>query len=84
MKKTKFYVPVFYSKPSHTFASIDAIKNTDYYQTAIDVVNNTQKYILMDDIYKKVETNPIKDFNVKFNIHTGFFRTVAFEMNLKK
>lgn len=84
MKKTKFYVPVLYSNPSRIPASFDAVKNTDYYQTALDVVDKTKLYISKDGIYKNITVNPIKDMNVKYNVKTGFFRTAAFEINLKK
>lgn len=84
MKKTKFYVPVLYSNSSRIAASFDAVKNTDYYQTALDVVDKTKLYISKDGIYKNTVVNPIKDMNVKYNVKTGFFRTAAFEINLKK
>lgn len=84
MQKTKFYVPVLYSNPTRIAASYDAIINTDYYQTALDVVDKTKLYISKDGIYKKLDITPIKDMNVKYNSKTGFFRTAAFEINLKK
>jgi hypothetical protein len=84
MKKTKFYVPVLYSNPYRIAASFDAIQNSDYYQTALDVVDLTKLYISKDGIYTNVLVNPIKDMNIKFNTKTGFFRTAAFEINLKK
>ncbi len=84
IKKEKFYVPVLYSNPNRIAASFDAVKNTDYYQTAIEIVDKTKSYISKDGIYKKIVVNPIKDMSVKFNIKTGFFRTAAFEIILKK
>ena len=84
MKKTKFYVPVLYSNPNRIAASYDAVKNTDYYQTALDIVDKTKSYIFKDGIYKKIVIYPVKDMSVKFNIKTGFFRTAAFEITLKK
>ncbi|MDR7211930.1 fibronectin type III domain-containing protein [Flavobacterium piscis] len=84
MKKVKFYVPVLYSNPSRIAASFDAVKNTDYYQTALDVVDKTKLYISKDGVYRNIVVNPIKDMNIKFNMNTGFFRTAAFEINLKK
>lgn len=83
MKKTKFYIPVLYST-YRIAAGYDAVKNTDYYQTALDVVEKTKLYIAKDAIYTNVKVVPIKDLNVKFNLKTGFFRTAAFEVNLKK
>ncbi|KIQ16433.1 hypothetical protein RT99_20390 [Flavobacterium sp. MEB061] len=84
MKKVKFYVPVLYSNPNRIAASYDAVINTDYYKTALEVIDETKLYILKDGVYKNIEVNPIKDMNVKFNFKTGFFRTAAFEINLKK
>ena len=81
---TKFYIPVFYSKPSRIAASYDALINSDYYNIALDVVEKKKLYIAQDGIYKKVTIKVIKDLNVKFNFKTGFFRTVAFEVNLEK
>lgn len=83
-QKTKFYIPVLYSNPNRIAASYDAVKNTDYYQTALDVVEKAKLYISKDGIYKNIVVNPIKDMNVKYNVKTGFFRTSAFEINLKK
>jgi hypothetical protein len=63
-------------------ASFDAIKNTDYYQVAKDATAKTKKYILQDG-KKDVTINPEKDWNIKINIGTGFFRTLAFKIQFK-
>ncbi|MBE0393083.1 hypothetical protein BJQ96_02945 [Flavobacterium sp. PL0002] len=43
--KNEVFIPVFYSKINRGWASIDAVYNTDYLDTANSVLSNTKKYI---------------------------------------
>ncbi|GEM55843.1 hypothetical protein B0A58_15145 [Flavobacterium branchiophilum NBRC 15030 = ATCC 35035] len=79
--KKEVIIPVFYSNPDRFFASIDAVKNSDYYKTATEVVDNTKKYITLDSknvvLVDKVKGSP------KVNFSTGFFNTLAFKIKFE-
>lgn len=80
-KKLEVIIPVFYSDINRFFGGYDALFNSDYYNTAIEVVNKTKKYILEDSkkiiLVVKVKGDP------KINFSTGFFDTLAFKIKFE-
>ncbi|ELY2018431.1 hypothetical protein SL053_002358 [Flavobacterium psychrophilum] len=79
--KKEVSIPVFYSKPKRFFASIDAVINSDYYNTATEVTDNVKKYIILDN--KKITLIEVIKGNPKLNFSTGFFNTLAFKMKFE-
>ncbi len=79
--KKEVIIPVFYSNPSRFFASYDAVINSDYYNTATEVVANTKKYITSEN-KKVILVDKIKESS-KINFSTGFFNTLAFKIKFE-
>ncbi len=78
-KKKVFYIPVFYSSPNRTMASVDAVFNTNYMGSAEDAKNYTLEYMKESGINGIVEE--IKG-NVKISFMSDdfFYRTKAFKI----
>lgn len=79
--KKEVVIPVFYSNPNRFFASLDAVTNSDYYNTATEVVTNTKKYIISEN-KKVILVDKIKGSS-KVNFSTGFFNTLAYKIKFE-
>jgi len=83
-RKREFYIPVFYSSPNRFFASVDAVKNTDYLKNAKNAKEFATKYMMYEGNYPKpLEGEEITDIlRVKFSLKTEnfFYYTNAFKL----
>ena len=77
--KKVLYIPVFYSSPTRIFASFDAFLNSDYYISALNTLKFTKKYILQDE-KTIIKEETVRNNDVKVNLSSGFFNTIAFKI----
>lgn len=66
--KNEVFIPIYYSKISRCWASIDAVYNTDYLGTAKSILANTKQYIKNSKILISNEGNEVHYGKVKIHL----------------
>lgn len=69
--KSEVFIPVFYSKINRGFASIDAVYNTDYLDTAKTVLKNTKTYLKESQVSILNEGDETHYGHVKIHVQKG-------------
>ncbi len=78
-KRKMFYIPVFYSSPKRAMASVDAVFNTDYMNSAENAKDFTSKYMKeqgLNAVVEEIEGN----IKVSFISDDFFYSTQAFKI----